>query len=421
MIFGYLRPMRFYCKFAFLYLGLTFTLANCASRSEIELEAEEIPYVEPTFRYGIAEEGFTIHEGSIRQGFLLADILLSQAVPYSDILLLEQAAENVHAVSKLATGQTYTMFCTTDSVSRAHFFVVEINREDYVVYQLRDTIQAYKGKKPVTYAVHQASGVIEQSLSKTVSDAGISSSLTHRLSDIYAWSIDFFRLQKGDVFKVIYEEKYVDGESVGIGNILAAEFTHRGTAYPAFRFESADGSEFYDSEGVSLRKAFLKAPLEYSRISSNFSMKRFHPVQKRWKAHLGTDYAAPTGTPVMATADGEVVQSEYGKYNGNFVKIRHNSTYATQYLHMSKRAVKKGERVKQGQTIGYVGATGLASGPHVCYRFWKNGKQVDPYREELPKSEPIDEKYRRDFNLLRDSLVFKLKGIDLPVEKQPEA
>ncbi len=411
--FGYLRRMRiFSCYLAILLFGLTACKPGAVYDPEEDLD-DELLEEDLTIRYGLPVKDFVLHEGSIREGLLLADLLLNFGVPYGEIVELEKAAADVFPVRKLQTGFHYTVFCSSDTLQRALYFVAEINREDYVVYQLRDTILAYKGKKPVTYQVQQAYGIIESSLSKTVSDAGLSSSLTHRLSDIYAWSIDFFRLQKGDAFKVVYEEKYVDGESAGIGNILSAEFTHRGVAFPAFRFETAEGSGYYDTEGISLRKAFLKAPLEYSRISSNYSMKRFHPVQKRWKAHLGTDYAAPTGTPIMATSDGEVVASEYGKYNGNFVKIRHNSTYATQYLHMSKRAVKKGDRVKQGQTLGYVGATGLASGSHVCYRFWKNGKQVDSYREELPKSEPIEEKYRGAFNQMRDSLLIKLIEIDV--------
>jgi len=194
---------------------------------------------------------------------------------------------------------------------------------------------------------------------------------------------------------------------------LAAEFHHRDRSFRGIRFARADGVNYFDEEGESLRKAFLKAPLEYSRISSRFSLKRYHPVQKRWKAHLGTDYAAPKGTPILATGDGTVVESAYGKYNGYYVKIRHNGMYTTQYLHMDKILVKKGEVVKQGQVIGQVGSTGLATGPHVCYRFWKDGKQVDPYKEELPQSESLDPVFRAEFNQCRDSLMKIIEGIDI--------
>jgi murein DD-endopeptidase MepM/ murein hydrolase activator NlpD len=359
-----------------------------------EPEAQE---AEILLRYGLPEADFTLHEGSIRAGQAISDILLNHGITWAEIAALEAAAEPIFPVRKLQAGSNYTLFCRPDTTGRLSYMVVETTREDYVVYHLLDSIGAYMGKKPVVIEIRQAQGVIGRSLSHTVAELGLPYQVSHRLSEIYAWTIDFFRLQQGDSFSIVFEEKYIDGEPAGIGHILASSFTHRETPYKAFRFETADGAAYYSETGESMRKAFLKAPLEYTRISSQYSLKRFHPVQKRWKSHLGTDYAAPTGTPIMSTADGEVVASEYGKYNGNFVKIRHNNTYSTQYLHMSKRAVKKGERVKQGQVIGYVGATGLASGPHVCYRFWKNGKQVDPLREELPRSEPLPQEYRAAF------------------------
>ena len=215
----------------------------------------------------------------------------------------------------------------------------------------------------------------------------------------------------GAYFKVIFEEIFVDGQRIGIGNILAAEFVHRDQPFYSYRFVQDSVANFFDENGESLRKAFLKAPLNFSRISSRYTKKRFHPVQKRWKAHLGTDYAAPSGTPILATGDGTVTESAYGKANGNYVKIRHNSTYSTQYLHMSKRKSKKGDFVRQGDVIGYVGATGLATGPHVCYRFWKNGEQVDPYSQDLPASEPINPKYRDEYNAVKDSLMPLLQNI----------
>ncbi|MCE2496811.1 MAG: M23 family metallopeptidase [Flavobacteriales bacterium] len=248
-------------------------------------------------------------------------------------------------------------------------------------------------------------------------DNHMSPALVMELSTVYAWTIDFFRIQKGDKFKVIYEEKYVDGEFLGVGRVKAVEFVHMDEEYPAYYFEEEEGfGDYFDDGGDNLRRVFLMAPVEYSRISSRYTKRRFHPVQKRWKAHLGTDYAAPHGTPIYSTADGVVTHRAYTRGNGNYVKIRHNSTYTTQYLHMSKFAsnVKVGTRVRQGQTIGYVGSTGLATGPHVCYRFWKNGVQVNAFNEDLPPSEPIKDENRPAFEKVRDERKKQLRNIEYP-------
>ena len=230
---------------------------------------------------------------------------------------------------------------------------------------------------------------------------GLSNLLVYRLSDIYQWSIDFFKLQKGDRFKMVYNERYIDDTVfAGIESVEAAVFNHDGKPYYAFEYKEDSLTKhpsYYDDEAKALQSFFLKAPLNYSRISSHYTKRRFHPVQKRWKAHLGTDYAAATGTPIMTTADGVVIASRYTRFNGNYVKVRHNAKYTTQYLHMSKRNVKKGQHVKQGDVIGYVGMTGLATGPHVCYRFWVNGKQVDPYRQNLPTAKKLDKSNKEDY------------------------
>ena len=219
--------------------------------------------------------------------------------------------------------------------------------------------------------------------------------LANRLADTYQWTIDFFRIDKGDRFKVIFKDRFInDTIYAGIESIDAAIFEHRGKPYYAFEFlvdESTDRTEYFDENAKTLRRFFLKAPVDYKRISSRYSPRRFHPVQKKWKAHKGTDYAAARGTPIWSTANGVVIKSGYTRGNGNYVKVKHTNKYTTQYLHMSKRAVKVGQRVVQGEIIGYVGSTGLATGPHVCYRFWVNGKQVDPYKQKLPSAEPMPE------------------------------
>jgi murein DD-endopeptidase MepM/ murein hydrolase activator NlpD len=234
------------------------------------------------------------------------------------------------------------------------------------------------------------------------------------LSSIYAWTIDFFRIQKGDHFKIVYEEKFVENEFIGIGRVYAALFNHANEDFYAFYFEEEENyGDYFDDEGAALRKAFLRAPLNYSRISSSYSKRRKHPVTGRIKAHLGTDYAAPTGTPILSTANGTVTEARYKRNNGNYVKVRHNSTYSTQYLHMSKikSGIRPGVYVKQGEVIGYVGSTGLATGPHVCYRFWKNGRQVDPYKQKLPPSKPVKKENLEAYTMLKDSMMNIIQSI----------
>lgn len=392
----------------FLLFLFTLVLVSCFETAQsiedidsgdISMEFDEVP-----LRYGIEEDAYKIYEGTIKKNQFLADILLGYGVPYGEIAALEGVSKDVHDVRKLKAGDNYAVFTNLDSTERASFFVVETSPANYVVYQLGDSISAYLGQKPIKTKIREAGGLITSSLYQTIYDNDLPVDLAGNLSLIYAWTVDFYRIQKGDYFKVIYEERFVEGKRIGVGEIIAAEFGHRDEVFHGFFFEEGKTSDYYDLEGENLRRAFLKAPVKFSRISSKYTMKRYHPVQKRWKAHLGTDYAAPKGTPIVSTADGEVVASAYGKYNGNYVKVRHNGTYTTQYLHMSKRAVRTGDYVRQGDVIGYVGSTGLASGPHVCYRFWVNGRQVDPYQQDLPSGDPIPEEFRADFTVKSDSL-----------------
>jgi murein DD-endopeptidase MepM/ murein hydrolase activator NlpD len=273
----------------------------------------------------------------------------------------------------------------------------------------------------LTVRERSIAGTIESSLYLTLQNLDVSPALAVSLADIYAWTVDFFRIQKGDAFRVIFEEKYVeDSIFVGVGAIKAASFYHGGTELYAFDYTDESGNrEFYDEKGNSLRKAFLKAPLKFFRISSKYNPKRLHPVLKTMRPHLGTDYAAPTGTPIMTTADGTIEKVGYTSGNGNYVKVKHNSVYSTQYLHMSKIApgMKAGKRVRQGDVIGFVGSTGLATGPHVCYRFWKNGKQVNPLIEKLPESNPIAEGYRSDFENFIAPLKVKLDNLKVPKQQ----
>ncbi|TBR21187.1 MAG: peptidase M23, partial [Candidatus Nitrosotenuis sp.] len=246
-------------------------------------------------------------------------------------------------------------------------------------------------------------------------EKNINLEIASRLEDIYGWQIDFFHIQPNDSFKVIYEEISVDGVPVDVGKILAANFNHRNENYYAFYYNKEKGDQYFDEKGNSLKRMFLKAPLKYSRISSRYSLNRYHPILHLNKAHLGTDYAAPTGTPIMSVGNGVVIAASYTSGNGNFVKIKHNATYTTQYLHMSHfaKGIHPGGRVTQGQIIGYVGSTGLATGPHVCFRFWKNGKQVDPLREKYQSTGPISKKNKPDFDLVKKEWMDKLNTSDM--------
>ncbi len=369
---------------------------------------EVAPPVKPapvTMRFGLPVDSFTVVNGTIERNQFLSDILDDYGIDNNTILQLAEKARSVFSVRNLAAGKPYSIFCSNDSIQKAQYFIYQPSATDYVVYDLRDSMNVYKGKRPVTTKTETLSGTINSSLYETLEKQHADPNLAVKLANIFAWTVDFYYTQKGDWFKIIYDQQYINGKPIESGNIRSAEFSSRGELYKAYFFEpdSVTGGEFFNEEGKSLRKAFLKAPLKFVRITSHYSLHRFHPVQKRWKAHLGTDYAAPTGTPIHTTGSGVVIASRYTRFNGNYVKIKHNRTYTTQYLHMSKRAVKVGQHVKQGQVIGYVGMTGLATGPHVCYRFWKNGKQVDPLKQKFTAATPVPEKYMPEFRHLMDS------------------
>lgn len=381
-----------------------------------EIVAEEEEQQEAEIKFGIPHKDYTVTADQIERNQNISDILLKYGVSYQRIINMTNKYRDVFDARNIRVNKPYTVFVPEDDTAgHARYLVYEESLVNYVVYDL-DNDSIYRGAKEVYNKRQTAKGTIQSSLALTLQEIKASPMLTLFLSDIYAWSIDFYRLQKGDEFKVIYSENFVDGKSVGIDKIIACEFRHAGSPYYAFYFEQDSIGTYFDEEGGSLRKAFLKAPLKFSRISSRYSKKRFHPVLKVNKPHLGTDYAAPHGTPIMSTGDGVVEKKGYTRGNGNYVKIRHNSTYSTQYLHMSKFAgdIKVGSRVKQGQVIGYVGSTGLATGPHVCYRFWKNGVQVDPFKQQFPAAVPVKDSDTARYN----QLVLKMMGELQALEQQ---
>jgi len=299
-------------------------------------------------------------------------------------------------------GKSYSLFFSKDSIPTPKAFIYEPQIDSYTLVQLRDSIYGKKITKPIKIVTKEGNGLIENSLYETMTSSGLNDQLTYYLADVYAWNIDFYRLHKGDRFKVIYTEKFVDDTiSIGIERIKAAIFEHAGKDFYAFEFQpdSLKGIvEYFDDKAKNLRRAFLKAPVKFGPVTSRYNLKRrIAYYGNRIKPHRGTDFAANIGTPILATANGVVVKSSYTRGNGNYVTIKHNNTYSTQYLHMKRRKVKIGEWVTQGQVIGWVGMTGYTSGPHVCYRFWKNGRQVDPFRQKLPDAKPISNELKINY------------------------
>ena len=390
-------------------VALLFILSTLDTTTKEEITETVVgKIVEPQYQYGILVDSFIVIKGTVKQDQTLSDILYANHINHPEIAEIVSKSKDIFDVRRINTGKEYTVICVDDSTERACYFIYQENPTNYVVMDLTEGIDVYRGKKEVTTKLKVSYGEISSSLSEAVDELEISPRVSIKLSEIYAWTIDFFKIQKGDAFKVYYENKYIDDEYIGIGRILASEFIHKNQNFYAFYHEENENfGEHFDEKGRTLRKAFLKAPLDFYRISSRYSTNRKHPVTGRWKGHFGTDYAAPKGTPIMTTANGTIVAASYTKNNGNFVKVKHTGIYTTQYLHMSKikPGIRKGVYVKQGETIGYVGSTGLATGPHVCYRFWKNGKQVDPYQQDLPPGDPIKEENEADYMIVKDSLM----------------
>ena len=352
-------------------------------------------------KFGYTLNNFTVKKDTVKNGDSFGSILENNNLFYPQIYNIVQKAKKVFDVRKINIGKPYTILFSKDSLKTPKVFIYQPNLIDYVVVSLTDSLWAEKKSKAVELLEFEAEGVITSSLSETMEEKKLSPLLSNELSEIYAWTIDFFRLEKGDNFKIIYSAKFVDDSIyVGLNRIHSAYFEHRGKPFYAIEFETDSKRglfEYFDENGKNLRRAFLRAPVQFSRISSRYNLKRKIAYYGRIRPHFGTDFAAPRGTPIRATASGTVVKSSYTRGNGNYVKIKHNGTYSTQYLHMDKRGVKVGQFVKQGDYIGTVGMTGNTSGPHVCYRFWKNGKQVDPLRQKLPEAKPISKELKKRY------------------------
>lgn len=400
--------MKKWVGLVLMAIALLFILSNLNNSKNETTEDLIEDVAESKYEYGILVDSFNVIKGIVKKNQTLGEILYANHIDHPQIAEIVNKSKEIFDVRYVNPGKDYTVICKKDSTEKACYFIYQENPINYIVIDLTDGIDVYRGKKEVETRVNIASGEINSSLWLAMEAQKLSPKIAAELSTIYAWTIDFFTIQKGDAFRVYYENKYINGKYIGIGKILAAEFKHKGQVFYAFYYkENENFGDYYDEQGKTLRKAFLMAPVDYKRISSRYNKRRKHPVTGRWKGHFGTDYAAERGTPIWATANGTIIQAAYTKNNGNYVKVRHNGTYTTQYLHMSKikPGIRKGVYVKQGDIIGYVGSTGLATGPHVCYRFWKDGKQVDPFKQKLPPGDPIKKENRDTYVLAKDSLM----------------
>lgn len=403
--------------FIVLSVGLIFWISTCQIQDRYPQfeEAETIDIPQPVLKFGLPVDSFFIEHTFVKKNQNLSDILVKEGISYQYIDQIARSSKPIFDVRRLRQGNNCYLFYSRDSLRLPNYFVYEIDAVNYVVYQLNDSLHIYKGEKPVRRETRTATGIIHSSLWNTMTDNGLNPVLAIELSEIYAWTIDFFGIQRGDRFRVIYEETFVDSTSIGITNIFASQFQHMNQDFYAFRFEQDSVMSYYDEQGKSLKKAFLKAPLKFSRISSRFSHSRFHPVLKISRPHHGIDYAAPIGTPVVSIGDGVVTKKSYqANGGGNYLYIKHNSVYTTCYMHLNKyeKGIAPGVRVRQGQVIGYVGKTGLASGPHLDFRVFRNGSPMDPLKVEAPPVEPVHEHLMPEFTALKDSMMRELLKIN---------
>jgi murein DD-endopeptidase MepM/ murein hydrolase activator NlpD len=388
--------------FILILLGLI-GLAACKKTTTTGEQTSEEEVVIRT-EFGLPIDSFRIDTFVVKDGETLGGMLGKLGASQKQINQITLLPSSTFDVRTIRAGKTYYAFYQKDTtgVEKLQYYIYLASIREAIVLHFADSIQVEKQVKEIIHKERSAQAVIESSLWNAMVGNNLPIELALELSEIYAWTIDFFGLQKGDSIRVYYDEQYVDTTRIGIGRIYAAEFYHGKVWQEAYWFEAENTRNYYDSKGNSMRKAFLKAPLSYKRISSGFTYKRLHPVHKVYKPHTGVDYAAPMGTPVMTIGDGTVIQREYRGGGGNTVKIKHNATYTTAYLHLSKFAdgLKVGQHVKQGQVIGYVGSTGTSTGPHLDFRVWKNGTAIDPLKMDSPPAEPIPAQLKDTFSTI---------------------
>ena len=406
-----------------ILLALTLSFASCKKEKPVPIVVKkEAP--KPEIRFGYKIDDYKVIQDTIKSGESFGTILDRHHVYYPKINQIASTVKETFDVRRVRAGKPYTILASKDSTEKAQVFIYKHDKINATILDFKDSIiTATEYKKPIKVVEKVANGVINANFTFSMDSLGLKPNLTYQVADIYAWTLDFLRLQKGDTFKIVYEEKFIDDTTfAGYGKVKSAVFKHRGKDLYAFRF-LADSilniHEYYDENAKMLRSQFLKAPIKFQyRISSKYNLRRrIAYYGNRVKPHFGTDFAAKIGTPIIATANGTVTESTRRGGNGKFVKIKHNNTYSTQYLHMSKQAVKKGQFVKQGDVIGYVGMTGNTGGPHVCYRFWKYGKQVDPLKEKLPAAKPMKKEIKPIFFEFIKPLKYQLDYQRVPVEE----
>ena len=390
-----------------LYIILSVVLsvavfASCGRKGEsaealAQTILNESENVEESSRLHPCQDSLICREGKVRNGQFFSTLLTSLGLSAGEAYNLTQSCGDVFDVRTLRIGNSYKAYYSSDTLQ---YLVYDRDRTSQIIFQCQPPYEISVCEKTVTVEKRYADVTISNSLWVDMTNAGVSPNLILSLSDIYAWTVDFFGLQKGDRFRVLYDERMCEDEVIAVDTVRYAIFTHNGTDYPAVMYSQKDGGNIYWNEkGESMRKAFLKAPLKYSRVSSGFSHARRHPVTRKVQPHYGVDYAAPTGTPVMSIGDGVVTSVKYEGAGGNTVRITHNSVYKTAYLHLSKYAkgLKVGQRVRQGEVIGYVGSTGRSTGPHLDFRVWKNGSPVNPLKMDSPPAEPLKGEHKTAF------------------------
>ena len=402
-------------KQIFVVIIALFSLVSCKKTEEIT-EKKVVKVAAKKCEFGFVYADFNVVHDTISRGDTFGTLLEEQNIGDRKVYDIIAKVRDSFDVRTIRLNKPFTLLRSKNKKNDLQVFIYQPDNLSYYVVDFRDSvISVYKKIKPITIKRRTIGGVLKESLSETLGNAEVEGALASKIAKIYAYSIDFMKLKKGDRFAITFTERFInDSIYDGVEELEASFFEYRGKIIYAFPFAqnpNSDKIEYYDEQGKTLKNFFLKSPIKFSRISSRFSASRFHPVQHRWKAHKGTDYAAPRGTPITVTAGGVVEQSGYTAGNGNFVKVKHNGTYSTQYLHMSKILVRRGQRVNQGQVIGLVGSTGLATGPHVCYRFWKNGKQVDALRLKLPTGEPMTGNNKTRFLKQITPLKFELDSV----------
>lgn len=400
---------------ALLIAVFHFTGLDMNFKKEKSELTESVEKNEPKLKYGFNMQDYHFDQIPIGVNQFLSDILQYEGISFQTVTKVEKNSKDVFNIRKFKAGKILTLI-KKDECGVPCSFVYEPDPFHFVVYDLEDKCEVKQYEKEYEVCVEYASGQIETSLWDAMINSELSPAIIDLMEDAIGSQVDFHHAKIGDEFKLIYEQKYIENKPVAYGKILGAYFKNSYGDHYSVRYKNDKYDGYYDQEGRPAKRAFLRAPVRYSRISSRYNLRRFHPIKKRTIPHLGTDYAAAHGTPILSVGDGVVTNVSYTRGNGKFVKIKHNKTYQTQYLHMSRfaKGIKRGTRVKQGQVIGYVGQTGLATGPHVCFRFWKNGRQIDPLRENFPPPNPMSEEDLPEFHKIRDFYLGELDAMESP-------